>query len=265
MDRGDTRGLGAARLRLLTSLPRQHQNYFFDVVRNSCVRHVSNTMRHSPQPERDSEAAELLSEVVAKLLGAAGMEQSVDMKPGLGPSLALVADDDPARDSRVAWLIEAVGGPQALAHRQEDIRRRRHGGKWRQDGYRHVQLEEEHLESASVDPDDPHHDADTARVWRGMLAAAQKQFKREEDVSIVLELLAGRADLKEEFGSEWPVRAIVNALNVTHPNPRWTDDRVDNAKKRLKNWIARLMREHNLDRVDLMALFAGFASPEARP
>lgn len=257
MDQEDTRGLGAARLRLLTSLPRGHQNYFFEAIRKLCLKHASVGARTVGQADRDSEAAELFSEVMAKLLGATGMEQNGNPQPTRALSEELAGHDDPKRDARVAWLIESVGGSQALAHRQEDIRRRRHGGKWRNDGYRHVQLEEEHLENAYIDPDDPHEDDDTSRVWLGLLLAAKKQFKPNEDVSVLLRLLAHDENIRACFGSEWPVRVIADALNKTHTSPRWTDDRVDNAKKRLKNWIARLKREQNLDSADLMAVFAG--------
>jgi len=61
------------------------------------------------------------------------------------------------------------------------------------------------------------------------------------------------------FGSGWPVRTIVEALNRRHPAPAWDDDRVENAKKRLKNWIVRMKREQSLDSIDLMSLFVRVA------
>jgi hypothetical protein len=52
----------------------------------------------------------------------------------------------------------------------------------------------------------------------------------------LLELLARDPDVQAGFGLEWPVRKIVDALNISDPDPRWNDDRIENAKKRLRNW-----------------------------
>jgi hypothetical protein len=41
--------------------------------------------------------------------------------------------------------------------------------------------------------------------------------------------------------------------------PSWSDDRVENAKKRLLNWVQRLMRQNGLDAADLEAVFARVA------
>jgi hypothetical protein len=57
---------------------------------------------------------------------------------------------------------------------------------------------------------------------------------------------------------------IVNRLNIRFPPPAWTSDRVDNAKRRLMNWIKRLKRKNGLDDVDLEALFARVAREQER-
>jgi hypothetical protein len=164
--------------------------------------------------------------------------------------------DNPKRDERVVWLIDQVGGQQALKHRYEDIRRRLHGGKWRNNGYRQVQLETAHIEGLSVEPDDPHHEDDVRNVWRGLLAMAVSEFEPGADVLLVLDLMAHDYEVLGGFGAEWPVSQMVSALNLKHPIPPWNDDRVENAKKRLKNWIVRLKRIRGLDASDLMDLFA---------
>jgi hypothetical protein len=90
-------------------------------------------------------------------------------------------------------------------------------------------------------------------AWQGLLAAAQRQFAPHTD-----------ADVQAAFGGEWPIRQIVSALNARYPIPPWSDDRVDNAKKRLKNWINRLAHDHGFDSIDLMALFARGAREHER-
>jgi hypothetical protein len=252
--------VGTTRLRVLNSLPRRHQDYFFGVVRKLCSKHIAYASRDIPTNDRDSEASELFSEVMAKLLGVAGISsEHTSGHDGTAEVWQSYAhDEDPKRDERVAWLIEEVGGQKALAHRYEDVRRRRHGGKWRGDGYRQVQLEPEHVENIGVDPDDPHHDKDIRRVWRGLIVMAKHDFRPDEDASILLNLMARDSDIQAGFGAEWPIRQIVNRLNKLHLGSNWTDDRVDNAKKRLTNWIARLKRVHGLDPNDLMDLFARY-------
>jgi hypothetical protein len=257
MTGGGRQGIAATRLSLLNSLPRSHQVYLFAEVRASCVRHVARVLRHGPSADRNSEALELFSEVMAKLVGAmSGADDAVGDYVGRDVGEPWTSHDDPKRDGRVAWLIREIGGQKSLAHRYEDVRRRQHGGKWRRDGYRHVQLEEEHIENLAVEPDDPHHETDVRRAWLGLLALAQAEFRPDEDVSVLLDVMACDPEVQAGFGAEWPISKIIAALNVRHPARPWNDDRVDNAKKRLKNWIARLMRDNGLDAVDLMGLLA---------
>lgn len=256
MTRGNTRALAATRLRVLNSLPRQHQEHFFEVVRGMCAQFIARVPHREPNANRQSEALELFSEVMAKLLGVAGIEYplSKDDAPELPHGWSV--DANPKRDGRVRWLIEQTGGLVGITHRREDMRRRQFGGKWKDGSYRQGQLDEEHTKYLSVDPDDPFHDDDIRLVWRGVLLLAQSQFEPNEDISILLILLASDTEIQAGFGSEWPVRQIVCTLNQSHPNPPWNDDRVENAKKRLKNWIGRIKRNHGLDSTDLMDLFA---------
>lgn len=250
---------GTTRLRILNSLPRQHQAHFFAEVRKLCAIYIASL--RIPTADREAEILELFSEVMAKLLGVTGS--------GAGPKAAESAQEDgspvmsghhePGRDDRVAWLLAEVRGWPALAHRREDIRRQRYGGKWQGEGYRQVQLDEDHVDNLSVDADEPHHDRDMRRVWRGILVMAKTEFAPTEDISILLELMAKDPEIAEAFGAEWPIRQIADALDKSHPNAPWSDDRVDNAKKRLRNWISRLKRAHGLDSTDLMGLFARYA------
>jgi hypothetical protein len=256
MTTGGVRGLAAARLRVLNALPRRHQDHFFEVVRTLCTRYIALASRHDPKLDRESEGLELFSEVIAKLLGVtgAGGEQNDEGAGDNHPAWTI--SDDPKRDERVAWLIDQIGGPHALKHRYEDIRRRRHGGKWREGSYRQVQLEAEHIEHLGVDADDPHHDDDVRQIWRGVMAMAASEFDAKADVLVLLTLMAQDPDIQAGFGAAWPIAQMVDVLNRRYPDTRWNDDRVENAKKRLKNWIGRLQRAHGLDANDLMDLFA---------
>lgn len=255
MTREDLPGVATTRLRVLNSLPRRHQDYCFAEVRRLCAVYIASL--GLPPSERQSATLELVSEVMAKLAGASTFSAERTDVQGKGdePPHACTISDDPGRDGRVVWLIGEVGGSNALRHRQEDIRRRLHG-RWREGGYRTAQLGEEHVADLAVDPEDPHRDQDSRKIWQGVLAAAASHFRPEEDVSVLLDLLAHDDQIQSAFGAEWPVSHIVVALNQKHPHPPWTDDRVDNAKRRLRNWIGRIRRDHGLDSTGLMDLFA---------
>ncbi|MBZ0147946.1 MAG: hypothetical protein K8F62_10455 [Pseudorhodoplanes sp.] len=246
-------------MRVLNSLPRQHQDYFFAEVRKLCANYIASL--RIPLGQRESESLELFSEVMAKLLGVAGSGtgRSAQDDDGEEDDLGnLAADKDPRRDERVQWLISEIRGRHALAHRNEDMRRRLYG-RWREGGYRMDQLAEEHVTDLAADTEDPHDEKDNRRAWLGLLAAAGSEFEPTEDVSLLLNVMANDPEIQAEFGTEWPVTKIVAALNQRGSKPLWNDDRVENAKKRLKNWIGRLKREHGLDATDLVGLFAKHA------
>jgi hypothetical protein len=57
---------------------------------------------------------------------------------------------------------------------------------------------------------------------------------------------------------------MVDLLNRRFPLSLWTDERVDNAKRRLVNWIKRLMQTNGLDIIDLEDLFARVARNQER-
>ena len=162
-------------------------------------------------------------------------------------------------DRRVEWLIGEIGGSEALAHRHEDILRQRFGRSRRL-----VQIEDETAELGSAAPNQAVtlQQADADRAWRGLLATAAKHFQQHDDVSMLLRLLNDERDILENSSSQWPVNRIVALLNQRFPPPAWTDRRVDNAKRRLANWINRLMQKNGLDATDLEALFAGVARLE---
>jgi hypothetical protein len=283
------------RPRVLFSLPRQHQDYFFEEIRRLCMAYLSTVGTRGS--DRDSEVRELFSEVMAKLLGGVSSPSSTEMAPEtgqdilkeevrrtsedaeelegtVGQPISLTADEDPMRDGRVAWLIQETGNRPAIAHRHEDMRRQR-WGRWHGTGYRTVQISAlteaaggsqaadellaRHADASyplQAEPEDPHDEADTRRVWRGLLALAERQFEAHHDVSLLLKLLAQDPEIQASFGSDWPITKIVEALNRRHPPPPWNADRVDNAKKRLRNWIGRMKRDHGLDSADLKDLLA---------
>jgi hypothetical protein len=257
MTLADMRSAGATRLSVLNALPRQHQDYFFEEIRKLCAGYIASL--GLPLAQRESESLELLSEVMAKLLGAssaAGEAEGDSALPGNNPEWR--ADNDPKADGRVAWLVSEVGGRHALSHRHEDMRRRLYG-RWRDGGYRTEQLDEPHVAELSVEADDPHDDEDNRRAWRGLLIAAKKEFKAADDVATLLDVLANDTEVQASFGSEWPVRKIVETVNRGSPTRAWNDERVDNAKKRLRTWIGRIRREYQIEPGDLMNVFAGIA------
>jgi len=223
---------------------------------------------------------ELLSEIWQKFLGTVSVDGD---KMGLGLAsldLSQVSIDAevPERDGRVVWLIDQIGGFEAMAHRREDILRRRFGRGPAGGGRRMVQAQSDgELAEIISDPDAPSalDAADGLRVWRGLLATADLEFQPDDDLSMLLRLLAEDPDiLQDSSGGQWPVKEMVARLNRRFPPPSWTDDRVDNAKRRLVNWIQRLKRKNGLDAVELEALFArvarqhesgGEASPARAP
>jgi hypothetical protein len=144
----------------------------------------------------------------------------------------------PERDGRVVWLIYEIGGFESIGHRYEDVLRQRYGRARPGRGRPIVQPGPDD-DIFEVEPDEgstlPAQDARC--VWHGLLAMASRKFGSEENVSKLLRLLAKFPDLFEDSGGQWPVRTIVALLNVHFPPPEWTDHRVEDAKRRLTNWI----------------------------
>jgi hypothetical protein len=60
------------------------------------------------------------------------------------------------------------------------------------------------------------------------------------------------------------VGRLVTVLNAEFSPPPWSDDRVENAKKRLLSWVQRLMRQNGLDATDLEAVFARVARQQVQ-
>jgi hypothetical protein len=253
------------RLRILRSLPPKHQRYLFAEMRKLC----RDFLRNQQITSSETTPEELLSEVWQKLLGTASVqnEEMPDLAL-LDPSQISIDADVPERDGRVVWLIDQIGGSEALAHRREDILRRRFGRAPAGSGRRMVQpLNEDEFHEIVSDGDTSSAlDAtDGLRVWRGLLTTANLQFQHNDDLSMLLQLLARNPDILQiSSGGQWPIANIVAELNKQSSPPLWTDDRVDNAKRRLLNWIKRLKQKNGLDDVDLEALFARVARQEER-
>jgi hypothetical protein len=251
---------GELRLRVLLSLPATHQRYLFEKVSVLC----STYLRKEGVPLSELTPRELLSEVWLKLLGTASLDETEEFTGAAAPEWTL-DPQAPERDGRVVWLVQEIGGAGAIAHRHEDIRRERFGRAKPEVGRPIVQpgVEDETAELGS-DPNQAitlqQKDAD--RAWRGLLATANKQFQQRDDVSMLLRLMNDVRDILEDSSSQWPVNRIVALLNQRFPPPTWTDRRVDNAKRRLVNWINRLMQKNGLDATDLEALFARVARRE---
>jgi hypothetical protein len=172
---------------------------------------------------------------------------------------------DPLNDGRVIWLIAETCNRQALQHRYEDIRRRESGGKWDGAGYPFVHVDEKAMETlrGHYDPADDLGD-DSRAAWQGFILLIGRQFGPDDDVSALVHALANDAEAQESFGTQWPVAQIVRFLNGRQPAQAWTDDRVENAKRRLARFVTRLKQTHGLDPVDLRALLVRIAR-EIRP
>ena len=287
-------GMSAAELRLYVwcELPERHRNEVCRQIRTRCEAFISSV--RVDRSERKPETDRLVSEVVAHLLRAtsvrvnepdadanmtddeatdlrtddqaaprAGKPEGQSPQPWLGKG---AADDlDPTRDGRVIWVIDDICNRQALFHRYEDLRRRDRGGKWDGSGYPLVAVDNETIEQLSghYDPAEEETDSleaeDSRRAWEGLIELTAQQFGPGDDVVAVVRILAEDRDTQESFGSQWPIGKIVRALNTRATGQTWTDDRVDNAKKRLTKFIVRIKQKNGLDAVDLRALLARYA------
>jgi hypothetical protein len=254
---------GTSALRVLRTLPHAHQAFVFYEISGLC-RHY---LRSKPQDACEISSEELVSEVWAKLIGSITMpdpNDAAEMRKFPDPSEWTIDPHVPENDGRVIWLIREIGGLRALAHRCEDIRRRRWGRATPGVGRPLVQPAElPDIETASdeggLGP------ADAVNIWRGVLITAERTFQPDDDVCKLLRMLAKVPGVLEgSHGSRWPVGRVVTVLNAEFSPPPWSDDRVENAKKRLLNWVQRLMRQNGLDATDLEAVFARVARQQVQ-
>ena len=269
----DVRSLGATdrsgqeraelRLRVLRSLPPRHQRYVFEEIRKLC----NDFLRSQRVPSSELTPEELLSEIWQKLLGAVSAHADEGSSAPY-PTQVSIDADAPERDGRVVWLIDEIGGSVAMAHRREDILRRRFGRGASGNGRRLVQpLSDGEFTEIMSEADAPSalEAADGVRIWRGLLATAELEFRQNDDLSMLLRVLAENPEiLQDSSGGQWPITELVYQLNNRFPPRSWTADRVDNAKRRVMKWIKRLKRENGLDDVDLEALFARVARQQER-
>jgi hypothetical protein len=214
-------------------------------------------LRNQRVPASDVTPEELVSEIWQKLLGLGKTNGQTELL--VAPDKWSIEPYALEHDGRVVWLIEQIGGRQAMAHRHEDILRQRYGRSLPEGGRRIVQpgIEDE---SSGIDSDDGGAltDADAKLVWRGLLITAGLDFQPHEDVWKLLRLMSGDPDILDAWsGEQWPIKKIVASLNLRFPPPPWTDRRVENAKRRLERWISSLKKKYGLvDTIDLEALFA---------
>jgi hypothetical protein len=254
---------GTFALRVLGTLPQAHQRFVFDEICGLC-RHY---LRSKPEDASEVSSEELVSEVWAKLIGSITMpdpNDAVERSNSPDPSDWTIDPYVPENDGRVVWLIREIGGSRALAHRCEDIRRRRWGRATPGVGRPLVQLSE--LPDVETGPDEGGlGQADAVNIWRGVLITAERTFRPDDDVCKLLRMLAKVPGVLEgSHGSRWPVGKLVTILNAKFSPPPWSDDRVENAKKRLLNWVQRLMRQNGLDATDLEAVFARVARQQVQ-
>jgi hypothetical protein len=245
-------------LAVLWSLPVRHQTYLFGEVRKLC----SGSLRRNGIAADEVTPLELVSEVWKKLLGSVSL--GTDHLPVIRPDEWSTDPNVPENDERVKWLIAEIGGHDALRHRYEDIQRERHGRSKAGRGRPYEQLgDEDGPEETGGDPDERGGELqqiDNRRVWRGLLATATVDFGPDDDVSTLLRLLADDPGILDDApGGRWPVRLIVARLNDRSTSRRWSENHVDNAKRRLVNWIDSLRKRNRLDETDLEGLFARVA------
>lgn len=225
-------------------------------------------LRNRRVPASEVTPEELVSEIRQKLLGTVSLNDAPESPPV--PSAEWSIDlRAPERDGRVVWLIEQIGGLDALSHRHEDILRQRFGRSSPERGRRIVQpgIEDGPSDIGSSEPEEGRGliETDAQRVWRGLLITAGLEFQPADDVRMLLRVMADDPDiLDSSSGEQWPIKMMVGLLNLRFSPPPWTDRRVDNAKRRLVNWIGRLMRKNALDAVDLEAVFARVARQDER-
>ena len=167
-------------------------------------------------------------------------------------------EHDPVRDGRVIWLLQEMGGIQAIAHRHEDILRRRHGRAVPGLGRPTMQYDGDETTDVQNDRNALEFE-DAKRIWLGLSIMAGQEFDPSEDVSRLLSLFVRFPNVFDDTGRQWPVARLVVLLNEHYPPPDWRVRRVEDAKSRLQRWIGRLMRRNGLDRTDLEALFARVA------
>jgi hypothetical protein len=255
---GEGAARGELRLLVLRSLPQSHQRYLFSEIRTLCSDYLCRNRISSQEITAD----ELLSEVWLKLVGKVALSNDEDL-PALNPAEWSMDLHMPERDGRIVWLIEEIGGSIALSHRRADVRRRLFGR-----GRAPVQIgdDEDLIDIEPCPEDDTNLRAvDARRVWAGLLAVASEEFAPEEDVAKLLRVLARVPEIFDECsGTRWPIGQLVALLNEHFPPPDWKHRRVENAQRRLDNWINRLMKRNALDPIGLQALFARVARQQER-
>lgn len=282
-------GLSAAELRLYAwnELPDRHRNEVCRQIRMRCETFIS--MSRVDRRQRKAEVDGLFSEVVAHLLRATSVRREDTAISG--EPMMTVADNEqsgraalappwlvrgrldawePMRDARVIWVVEETCNRQALFHRYEDMRRRDRGGKWHGSGYPLVTVDEQTMEQLSGHYDPAENEADalaleeSRQAWRGLVALVVKQFGADDDVAALVRTLAEDGETQDAFGSQWPIGKIAETLARRQPGQTWTDDRVENAKRRLTKYIAKIKKTHGLDAIDLRALLVRYAREHER-
>lgn len=233
-------------LMVLRSLPQAHQRYLSQEIRRMCC----DYLRSNRISTQEISPEELLSEVWLKLLGTVPPPNEATHATNWTENAEI-----PELDGRVVWLIRQIGGSIAIAHRHVDILRQRFG---RSRTAFQVEADEDVFEvTSSQDGGGTLGQADARNIWIGLQKLASREFGPDEDVAKLLTVLARVPDVFDECGGrQWPVSRIVALLNAHFPPPDWTYHRVDDAKKRLRNWIVRLQRQNAFDATDLEALFA---------
>ena len=82
----------------------------------------------------------------------------------------------------------------------------------------------------------------------------------EDDVLLLLRVLAENPEIEASFTTQWPVKAIVISMNAADSRRAWDQRSVDNVKEKLARWIAKKKTENGIiDFDDCFAFLARIA------
>ena len=235
------------RLRVMHSLPDRHQLYVARIVRERCTEYLKKN-------GASVTGGELLSRLWEKFLSGGFTPAQGDLKVDEGrqhtpEALAVLSrpnwnDGDPDRDIRVTWLLnelDAICSTTALHNLCIDIIREQQGSKVA----RTIPIEfcgAETLETLRQPPNQARriHEQHVELAWKGLLALRMRECSDpDDDVLLLIRVLAGNPEIEANFTTQWPIKAIVLFMNASDHRRAWDQRSVDNVKEKLARWISK--------------------------
>jgi len=142
--------------------------------------------------------------------------------------------DAPERDGRVVWLIDQIGGSAGIAHRREDILRRRFGRASRETAapwcsreatassrrWCRMQMRQAHWRQQTA-----------CASGAGSLRRLSLSFGRAMTFEAASSAGGTPRDLQDSSGGQWPITELVVQLNNRFP-PRNMDGRSRGQRKK---------------------------------